>query len=214
MFDRDDLPRPKCFDKPGEWWCEEDCDYNKALDYLFTGCNLQRNRNLANQATHHVQDAEDATHDYIASLFFARKTVAGFNPSQGTFESWHGTMFRFGQFSFLRVCCRKRERYGRTKLLSPEEWEILYNEIESGERGPDVEAGVDERVAALRECMKLLSKTKRDYVEDFYGCAGSNPKEHGEITNKLGISEDAGRRRLYLVRLQLRDCLKKRGFNF
>ncbi|HKP05025.1 MAG TPA: sigma-70 family RNA polymerase sigma factor [Chthoniobacterales bacterium] len=214
IFDRPDLPRPACFDKSGIDWTPE--EFHKCVHYLFSGCNLTKNVALAKSNwTHHLQDAEDALHDYYASTFFARKTVARFNPAAGSFESWHNTMFAFGgkhfRFPFLRSWCLKRSRYGRAKLLSPEEWEFLFNEVESEGRGPDDSTEMKDKMKALDECLDKLSESDRDYVSRFGGHRGPEEEKHREICNALSISEPAGRKRLSRAREKLRRCLRDRG---
>jgi DNA-directed RNA polymerase specialized sigma24 family protein len=209
FFDRPDRPRPACFDKPGMDWTPD--EFDECVRYLFSGCNLQKNIELAVMRTRHWQDAEDAVQDYFASGFFTRKTVAPFNPVEGSFESWHGTMFAFGPYPFLQSWCRKRARYGRAKLLTPEEWEALFNEVESEGHGPGEATQQRDALTALAECLSKVNEAERDYVSRFYGCAGSEEEKHEVITRSLGISEEAGRKRLSRARMNLRKCLQERG---
>jgi len=211
LFDNSDHDRPECFDRPGDTWSRTDRD--DATIYLFTGINLKLHLALAVRVTHNLNDAEDATSEYVAGRGiekpqfeypeskFHSVTIPRFDPNRAPFEGWHCIVFKTHCYEWMR-----RNR-GRLEFVDDDDLMALIAAFfaKAGVAGGDA-AFSSEVYQALHECLAQLPAEDQKLIQRHYSCNESLKK----IAKVFDITDFAARKRHQRIRRKLLWCLTER----
>ena len=137
---------------------------------------------------HNLHDAEDIYQQTLAILW---KKFDTFDRASD-FGTWARGVARFEVANFL-----KKKRNSRVYFS-----ETLISEIDQAVSEPDA-SGQSGFLAALRRCMKKLSRVDRELVQDFYG--GASAKVIAEANNR---SVEGVYNALSRIRRSLSECIR------
>jgi len=136
--------------------------------------------------------AEDLVQD---ALLVAHREFGRFDASRD-FAAWVRGIVRMKYFEWAR-----RQR---TQALDPSVLESVEAEHRAWDRA--AEEGREDALAAIRECLRLLSSHVGEAVELFY----AEKRSCTEIAVRMGTTEVVIRKRLQRARETLAECVRRR----
>ena len=145
-----------------------------------------------------VSPRPDLAEDIAQKAFLvALKSIQKFDPS-GNFVYWmQGIVRNVARNEWEQLALHSRvERDGLAQFL-----ETLAQTQPARE-----EAGLDERLNALRQCVQSLAPRSREILQLRYGME----MKCQEISEKVGTSTDAVKMSIFRIRATLRQCIKSR----
>jgi RNA polymerase sigma factor (sigma-70 family) len=83
-------------------------------------------------------------------------------------------------------------------------------EVAAGDPDPEEMTSAKQRAEKIQECLQSLSASDQELIEDWYL---EGRKRHSEVAERLSLTPNALRLRVFRIKNRFEECLQKRGLS-